>query len=88
MVIYMKKELTFAQHQRLKTLWDISQTESAYKDMLNEMRLLEKRYEEVIEQLDDDSRDTICDYVSLCEAMSWRILEIAAQQMVFRFEKE
>ena len=84
----MKEELTNTQHQRLKTLWDISQTELVYKDMLEEMRLLEKQYEEVIERLDDTSRDVICDYVSLCEAMSWRILEIAAQQMVFRFEKE
>ena len=46
----MQKELTVAERQRLQTLWDISQTEPAYKDMLNEMRQLEKRYEEVIEK--------------------------------------
>ena len=84
----MQKELTVAERQRLQTLWDISQTESAYKDMLNEMRQLEKRYEEVIEKMEDADRDIVCDFVSLCEAMSWRILEIASQRMVFRFERE
>ena len=84
----MQKELTVAERQRLQTLWDISQTEPAYKDMLNEMRQLEKRYEEVIEKMEDADREIVCDFVSLCEAMSWRILEIASQRMVFRFERE
>ena len=84
----MQKELTVAERQRLQTLWDISQTEPAYKDMLNEMRQLEKRYEEVIEKMEDADREIVCDFVSLCEAMSWRILEIASQRMVFRFERD
>ena len=84
----MRADLTENQRQRLQTLWDIAQNDRAYKDMLYQMRDLERHYEDVIEKMEDGDRDTICDFVSLCEAMSWRVLEIAAQQMVFRFEKE
>lgn len=84
----MKEALTEAQRLRLATLWDISQTDLQYKSMLTEMREVENSYELAIEKLDDADRDTVCDYVSLCEAMSWRILEIASQKMVFRFERE
>ena len=80
--------MTENQRQRLYALWDQAQTDLKYKDMLKEMRELEKRYELVIDTLLEGDRDTVCDFVSLCEAMSWRILEIAAQKMVFRFEKE
>ena len=80
--------MTENQRQRLYALWDQAQTDLKYKDMLKEMRELEKRYELVIDTLLEGDRATVCDFVSLCEAMSWRILEIAAQKMVFRFEKE
>lgn len=53
-----------------------------------DMRELEKRYEEVYAKLSCEDRDTLSDYVSLCEGMSWRILEIGSQKMVFRFERE
>ena len=84
----MANELTENQRQRLYALWDQAQTDLKYKDMLKEIRELEKRYELVIDTLPEGDRDTVCDFVSLCEAMRWRILEIAAQKMVFRFEKE
>lgn len=84
----MVEELTNSQRQRLNTLWGISQTDSEYKDMLLQMRELERKYEDVIEKLDHMDRDIVCDFVSLCEAMSWRILEIASQKMIFRFEGE
>lgn len=81
-------ELNNAQRLRLQTFWDISQADCQYKEMLEEMRKLEKIYEEAIGKLDEADRDVVCDYVSLCEGMSWRILEIASQKMVFRFEHE
>ena len=84
----MTETLTDAQRQRLYALWDQAQADKEYKAMLEELRNLESRYELVIEKLDDAQRDTVCDYVSLCEAMSWRVLELASQKMVFRFEKE
>ena len=84
----MLNELTPARRQRMQTLWDISQTDMEYKQMLLQMRELEKQYDQVIETLEDEARDIVCDYVSLCESMNWRILEIAGQKMVFRFERE
>ena len=84
----MSEKLTAAQRQRMQTLWDISQTDMEYKQMLLQMRELEKQYDQVIETLEDEARDIVCDYVSLCESMSWRILEIAGQKMVFRFERK
>lgn len=84
----MPNELTPAQRQRMQTLWNISQTDMEYKQMLLQMRELEKQYDQVIETLEDEARDIVCDYVSLCESMNWRILEIAGQKMVFRFERE
>ena len=84
----MRADLTNAQRQRLQTLWDIAQNDLAYKEMLRQMRDLEKHYEDTIEKMSGDDRDTVCDFVSLCEEMSWRILEIAAVKMIFRFETE
>ncbi len=84
----MREHLSESQRLRLHTLWDIAQVDAEYKKMLQENRELEKRYEQAIKKLEDDDRDAVCDFVGLCEAMSWRVLEIAAQKMVFRFEKE
>ena len=85
---FMLEELSQAQRERLYTLWDVAQADAQYKEMLLDMRELEKRYEEVYAKLSCEDRDTLSDYVSLCEGMSWRILEIASQKMVFRFERE
>ena len=53
----MLNELTPAQRQRMQTLWDISQTDIEYKQMLLQMRELEKQYDQVIETLEDEARD-------------------------------
>lgn len=82
------EKLTENEKLRLKTLWDISQADPEYKIMLEENRELERRYELVLRGLSPEDQDAVCDFVSQCEAMSWRILEIAAQKMIFRFEKE
>lgn len=84
----MTEGLTEAQRCRLETLWDVSQTDPDYKKMLDQMRELERVYEQVIEKMVDTDRDIVCDYISLCEGMSWRILEIASEKMIFRFERE
>lgn len=86
--LFMLKDLTQAQRQRLQTLWDASQADVQYKEMLSELRELERKYEQVIQKLEDAERDVVCDFVNLCESMSWRILEIASQKMMFRFERE
>ena len=84
----MRENLTENQRLRMHTLWDIAQTDTEYKQMLAELREMEKKYELSIEKLPDEDRDALCDFVSQCEAMSWRVLEIAAEKMIFRFERE
>lgn len=65
------------------TIWEIGQTEEQYNKMLQDMRELEKQYDAVLCQLPDKQRDIICDFVSGCEGMSWRMLEIACALMEF-----
>lgn len=84
----MLEELSQAQRERLYTLWDMARTNTQYKEMLVKIRKLEKRCEEVLEKLSTEDRDAVCDFVSLCEEMNGRVLELASQKMVFRFETE
>lgn len=63
--------------EKVWQVWDIGQQDPKYAQMGEALRELEKQYELVLQSLPDTSRDIICDYVSLCEAMSWRMLEIA-----------
>lgn len=84
----MKEKLSPAQYQRLQTLWDVAQTDKQYRGMLSQIREQEKMYEKALNKLSREDSDAVRDFVSLCEGMNWRILEIAAQRMVFRFEKE
>ena len=58
-------------------LWDYIQTDSEYHSMLMALRELESKYDAIISKLECHEQDIICDYVSLCEGMSWRALEIA-----------
>ena len=48
-----------------------------YRQMLLDMRVIENRYNTVLATLSAEDQDTICDFVSLCEEMSWRMLELA-----------
>jgi hypothetical protein len=48
-----------------------------YRQMLLDMRAIEKRYNEVLATLARDDQNAICDFVSQCEEMSWRMLELA-----------
>lgn len=69
--------------KRVWRVWDIGQTEPVYARMLEEMAVLEDRYENVVAHLPEEQDDTIRDFVSLCEGMSWRMLEIACALMRF-----
>ena len=48
-----------------------------YRQMLFDMRAIEKRYNEVLATLARDDQNAICDFVSQCEEMRWRMLELA-----------
>ena len=61
-------------------IWEAGQSDPQYRVMLGRIRILEKQYDAVLKALPEDQRETVCDYVSLCEEMSWRMLEIACKQ--------
>ena len=61
-------------------IWEAGQSDPQYRVMLGKIRILEKRYDAFLKALPEDQRETVCDYVSLCEEMSWRMLEIACKQ--------
>lgn len=65
--------------QRVWKIWEAGQSDPQYRAMLMEIRILEKKYDAVLQALTEKQQDIICDYVSLCEEMSWRMLEIACE---------
>ena len=69
--------------KRAWKVWDIGQTEPEYAKMLREMAVLEDQYESAVTQLPEDQEEIVRDFVSQCEGMSWRMLEIACALMRF-----
>ena len=55
--------------------------------MLTKLTDLERRYDKVLSSLSSEDMDTVCDFVSLLQEIDDRELEIACQNMVYRFEK-
>ena len=78
--------LSEAERLRFSTLWDRVQNDPLYQAMLIEIRTLEPKYETILSKMSAEEQDIVCDYVSLCEGMSWRALEYACQTMVFTHE--
>lgn len=68
---------------RFDAIWSITQTDRQYYDMLMELRRMDKQYERVVRGLPEAEQMVIRDFVSQCEAMSWRMLEVACSLMVF-----
>ena len=48
-----------------------------YRQMLFEMRAIERKYNDVLSGLSSEEQNAICDFVSQCEEMSWRMLELS-----------
>lgn len=69
--------------KRAWKIWELSQSETEYHDMLMETRILEKAYEDPLALLPRKEEDAVRDYVSQCEAMSWRMVQIACSMMRF-----
>ena len=61
-------------------VWDMAQQDPEYRRMLEQMRDVELQYDQVLQTLDRDGQDKVCEFVSLCEAMSERMLEVALEQ--------
>lgn len=60
--------------------WEKGQSDPEYIRMLAELKGIEARYDQVLGGLPSEQQDAICDFVSQCEAMSWRLLEIACEK--------
>ena len=74
--------------KRAWQIWELSQTETEYRKMLLEIRELEEEYEKAISLLPQKQEDAVRDFVSQCEAMSWRMLQIACARMRFYGDEE
>lgn len=63
--------------KRAWKIWELSQKEEKYQEILAEIRKLENQYEAALDLLPGEQEQTIRNFVSQCEAMSWRMLQIA-----------
>ena len=66
--------------ERVWKIWEEGQHDPQYARMLAELCPLEKEYNAVLQTLSVEQQDVICDFVSKCEEMSWRMLEIACTE--------
>ena len=65
-------------------IWQKCQSDPEYALLFQQMYNLEARFETVMAQMPDAARGVIRDYVMHCEAMSWRILEFACEELETR----
>ena len=72
---------------RFNAIWDFGQLDPQYAGMCEENRILERKYFAVLESLPIEQQDIVQDFLMNCEGMSWRMLEIACEQMIFPEEK-
>ena len=54
-----------------------------YRQMLQENAKLERKFNAVLSELTTEQMDIICDFLTHCEAMSDRLLELACTYMRF-----
>lgn len=57
-----------------------AKTDARYSELNREGILLERRFEEVLLDLPEETQDVIWQYLFHCEAMSERLLELAIEQ--------
>ena len=75
--------MNYDTEKRLWSVWKTTQADPEYAEMLVEIRKLEPKYENVLASLPEAEEDVIREYVIQCEAMSWRMLQIACTVMCF-----
>ncbi len=69
--------------RRMKLIELLAKGDEEYSRMLRENRELERKHDEVLQTLLTEQRDAVCDFVTQCEEMSWRMLELACTYMRF-----
>jgi len=72
-----------AEKIRMEWIDLLTKTDETYTEMLRRCIELERKYECVRNALSTEQMDIICDFLSHCEAMSERMLELACTYMRF-----
>lgn len=62
---------------------ELAQSDVQYRYLTIQLRALDKAYEQVLQGLPEEQRDIVCNFVSMCEQMSERMLEVACEKMDF-----
>lgn len=66
--------------ERMEQVEQLAKADTQYCRMMLDMRQIEKRYNAVLAKLSWEEQNAICDFVSQCEEISWRMLELACGQ--------
>lgn len=62
---------------------ELAKTDLKYRQMLQDMRAIERQYNAVLAALPSQDQSAVCEFVSQCEEMSFRLLELACEHMEF-----
>lgn len=63
--------------ERMDIVAKLAQDDIPYRQMQIDMRAIERKYNAVLSKLSAEDQNSVCDFVSQCEEMSWRMLELA-----------
>lgn len=63
--------------ERMNIVAKLAQDDIPYRQMQIDMRAIERKYNAVLSKLSAEDQNSVCDFVSQCEEMSWRMLELA-----------
>lgn len=65
---------------------ELAKVDLQYRQMLQDMRAIERKYNAVLATLPRQDHNAVCEFVAQCEEMSFRMLELACEYMVFSKE--
>lgn len=72
---------------RCNRVWDMAHMDGEYHQLGQENRTLERIYFSVLNFMPIEQQDRIQNFLMNCEGMSWRMLEVACEKMIFAEEK-
>ena len=64
---------------RMEQVEETARHDLRYQQLLQENKVLEKRFDQMVRRLSDEERAIAWDYVMHCEDMSRRLLELACK---------
>ena len=62
---------------KYEQLCSLAQSDQQYCQMMQDMRDIERNYQVLLSELPTEKQNIVCDFVSQCEEMSFRMLELA-----------